>query len=193
MTTVTSRTLSVASRLAPVYICSAIIIFYVVQYYFPIAGLLAVARVLSQWNIVATSALLAMAFYNIVMIHAQNLRKREMGRLDKSLSLYLVVLSVVTMVIGSAYTVSQKDIVWFLMVVSQPAEVAVYAMNILWAASAMYRAFKVRTAETAVLLVVGILTTFATIAVFPIYLPGIQARVNISREQLHRVLFVFSK
>lgn len=140
-------------------------LFYVLEFFLPASG--SRGNVLSPWTVSVGDALLVigsfafgLGIYNLLHVHASNIRRR---RPDWYNSVVLYVAFLAMFLIGLAHD-AWRDRRWFqdgyrylFNGLYQNLDAAMFSLLAFYIASAAYRAFRVRSAEAALLMVTALI------------------------------------
>ncbi len=125
-----------------------------VDYFFEISTVKAAAAEVQNWGLIIAAFALAVAAVNLVRIHAARIAK---GKLDSINSAILLGALLVTAISGIFFGTTSAAFDFMFQALMTPLAAAFFAMTAFHLASASYRAFRMKNAEAAVLLIAGIL------------------------------------
>jgi hypothetical protein len=138
--------------------------------YEPLQGF---TTLIMNFQIIMVAFMMGFAGVNLFILHTK--------RIQRSLSdgkMFELLLSVVLLACFSIWTLvgivvgrTSDTYNWLFQTFNQPLSATAYAATLFYLASATYRVLRVRSAETAVLLLVGAITLISNIPLFTAYAP----------------------
>jgi len=130
---------------------------------------------LVQWASVVGYFAILVGTIDIVIFHLKPLRSKESGQWQYSA--VLLIITAIGLVTGTAGVLSGAGInyqpfAWLYNAIYVPSNATVYAILVFYIASASYRAFRIKNAQAAFLVLVGFIIMFADIGLGYVIWPG---------------------
>jgi hypothetical protein len=130
---------------------------------------------LVQWASVVGYFAILVGTIDIVIFHLKPLRSKESGQWQYSA--VLLIITAIGLVTGSLGVLSGAGInyqpfAWLYNAIYVPSNATVYAILVFYIASASYRAFRIKNAQAAFLVLVGFIIMFADIGLGYVIWPG---------------------
>jgi hypothetical protein len=130
---------------------------------------------LVQWASVVGYFAILVGTIDIVIFHLKPLRSKESGQWQYSA--VLLIITSIGLVTGTAGVLSGAGInyqpfAWLYNAIYVPSNATVYAILVFYIASASYRAFRIKNAQAAFLVLVGFIIMFADIGLGYVIWPG---------------------
>src|SRR5208282_5824471 len=167
---------SMIRRHGPYLTITLLIVFFFITYLFttPLPVQLFGTQ-LVQWASVVGYFAILVGTIDIVIFHLKPLRSKESGQWQYSA--VLLIITAIGLVLGTAGVLSGAGInyppfAWLYNAIYVPSNATVYAILVFYIASASYRAFRIKNAQAAFLVLVGFIIMFADIGVGYVIWPG---------------------
>jgi len=168
----------------PIFLSAIVGFLLLVDYFFKIPTIQAAATEVQDWGIIIAAFALALAAINLTRIHAVRVAKRDRNSIH---SLILIIGLCVTAGSGIFFGRDSATFDFIFQGVFTPLAAAFYAMTAFHLASASYRAFRVKNAQAAALLIAGLLVMMGRAPVgeviwnkFPVISEWIMGVVNLA-------------
>ncbi|MFX0204458.1 MAG: hypothetical protein ACFFDT_00655 [Candidatus Hodarchaeota archaeon] len=162
--------MSIYRRSLPITITAILATLLIVQYFFGFGNAgKSLVTVFSNWNVILYTMATALGLINLSVIHSRRIINKSSGQWPYSLLLLITMISFIF--IGLVYRPESETYEWLYMTTLGSITTAVYATAVLLMASATYRAFRVRTWRSWVLLIGFLIVTLGNSsmieAIFP--------------------------
>ncbi len=141
-------------RQLPIAIAGLMGLLMLVEYFFEWPAAKDAAAEMQNWVIVVAAFALALAAINLFLSHVRSVERRGPGAIH---SVVLLVAMVVTTIVGVARGPNSDSFRVIFDAILTPLASAFYAMACFHVASAAYRAFRASNAQSAALLITGVL------------------------------------
>jgi hypothetical protein len=162
-------------REVPILLASIVGLIQIINYFFDISAIDAVAVELQNWVIIVSALALALAAINLALNHTKKISSKRPGTVDSVLLLVTMVFTALAGIFGGMDTGGFKFV---FDAIIDPAASAFYAMAAFHVASAAYRAFRAHNAQAAALLITGILFMLAKAPIGEFWFPGLPKVTN---------------
>jgi len=123
-----------------------------VAYFFAIPSVQSLAQNIMQWRSVVAVFALGLGAVNIIMVHTKNLKR---DGLKNIYSLALLAMFCITILVGLGLGQSSKGYRFIFDYINVPTGSAIFSLLAFYIGTAAYRAFRVKNAEAAILLITG--------------------------------------
>lgn len=160
----------------PYMMITLLILFFFVTYVFttpqPVQQ---VGNQLVQWATLIAYFAILVGTIDILRWHLKPLRTREPGQWQYSaILLAILAIGLVTGVSGvlSGAGVNYQPFAWLYNAIYVPSNATVYAILVFYIASAAYRAFRIKNAQAALLVLVGFIIMFSNVGIGYVIWPG---------------------
>ena len=167
---------SMIRRHGPYLTITLLIVFFFITYLFTTPQPVQLfGTQLVQWASVVGYFAILVGTIDIVIFHLKPLRSKESGQWQYSA--VLLIITAIGLVTGTAGVFSGAGInyqpfAWLYNAIYVPSNATVYAILVFYIASASYRAFRIKNAQAAFLVLVGFIIMFADIGVGYVIWPG---------------------
>jgi len=156
--------MSIRSREIALAILTVSAVLVLGGYYLNVPGLKSLARDLQTWAIVIAAFALGIGAVNLISFHSTHILRRT--KRQWYLSALLLLSFVVTLITGLALTPAHPVFKWLFSYVLSPLALALYSILGFFIFSAAYRALRIKTYESSILLVCALV---AIISSAPVY------------------------
>lgn len=156
--------MSIRSREIALVILTVSTVLVLGGYYLNVPGLKSLANDLQTWAIVIAAFALGIGAVNLVLFHSLHILRRT--KRQWYLSTLLLLSFAVTLITGLALTPAHPLFKWLFSYILSPLAVALYSLLGFFIFSAAYRALRIKTYESSILLVCALV---AIISTAPIY------------------------
>ena len=167
---------SMIRRHGPYLTITLLIVFFFITYLFTTPQPVQLfGTQLVQWASVVGYFAILVGTIDIVIFHLKPLRSKESGQWQYSAVLLLITaIGLVTGVTGvlSGAGINYQPFAWLYNAIYVPSNATVYAILVFYIASASYRAFRIKNAQAAFLVLVGFIIMFADIGLGYVIWPG---------------------
>jgi hypothetical protein len=153
-----------------------LILFFFVTYLFAIPQPIQLfGGQLTQWATIAGYFAIIVGTIDIIRYHLRPLRLKETGQWQYS-ALLLVILAI-SLVVGISGELSGAGVnyplfAWLYNAIFLPSNATVYAILVFYIASASYRAFRIKNAQAALLVLIGFVIMLSNVGVGYVLWPG---------------------
>jgi len=167
---------STIRRHGPYLTITLLILFFFVTYLFTTPQPVQLfGTQLVQWASVVGYFAILVGTIDIVIFHLKPLRSKESGQWQYSA--VLLIITAIGLVTGTAGVLSGAGInyqpfAWLYNAIYVPSNATIYAILVFYIASASYRAFRIKNAQAAFLVLVGFIIMFADIGLGYVIWPG---------------------
>ncbi|HMK83826.1 MAG TPA: hypothetical protein VK503_08920 [Candidatus Bathyarchaeia archaeon] len=167
---------SIIRRHGPYLTITLLIVFFFITYLFTTPQPVQLfGTQLVQWASVVGYFAILVGTIDIVIYHLKPLRSKESGQWQYSAVLLIV--TAIGLVTGTAGVLSgaglnYQPFAWLYNAIYVPSNATVYAILVFYIASASYRAFRIKNAQAAFLVLVGFIIMFADIGLGYVIWPG---------------------
>jgi len=167
---------SIIRRHGPYLTITLLIVFFFITYLFTTPQPVQLfGTQLVQWASVVGYFAILVGTIDIVIYHLKPLRSKESGQWQYSVVLLIV--TAIGLVTGTAGVLSgaglnYQPFAWLYNAIYVPSNATVYAILVFYIASASYRAFRIKNAQAAFLVLVGFIIMFADIGLGYVIWPG---------------------
>ena len=167
---------STIRRHGPYLTITLLIVFFFITYLFTTPQPVQLfGTQLVQWASVVGYFAILVGTIDIVIFHLKPLRSKESGQWQYSA--VLLIITAIGLVTGSLGVLSGAGInyqpfAWLYNAIYVPSNATVYAILVFYIASASYRAFRIKNAQAAFLVLVGFIIMFADIGLGYVIWPG---------------------
>jgi len=167
---------SIIRRHGPYLTITLLIVFFFITYLFTTPQPVQLfGTQLVQWASVVGYFAILVGTIDIVIYHLKPLRSKESGQWQYSVVLLIV--TAIGLVLGTAGVLSgaglnYQPFAWLYNAIYVPSNATVYAILVFYIASASYRAFRIKNAQAAFLVLVGFIIMFADIGLGYVIWPG---------------------
>jgi len=167
---------SMIRRHGPYLTITLLIVFFFITYLFTTPQPVQLfGTQLVQWASVVGYFAILVGTIDIVIFHLKPLRSKESGQWQYSA--VLLIITAIGLVTGSLGVLSGAGInyqpfAWLYNAIYVPSNATVYAILVFYIASASYRAFRIKNAQAAFLVLVGFIIMFADIGLGYVIWPG---------------------
>ncbi|MGA3295967.1 MAG: hypothetical protein ABSD41_00785 [Candidatus Bathyarchaeia archaeon] len=167
---------SMIRRHGPYLTITLLIVFFFITYLFTTPQPVQLfGTQLVQWASVVGYFAILVGTIDIVIFHLKPLRSKESGQWQYSA--VLLIITAIGLVTGTAGVLSGAGInyqpfAWLYNAIYVPSNATVYAILVFYIASASYRAFRIKNAQAAFLVLVGFIIMFADIGLGYVIWPG---------------------
>jgi len=144
----------------PVAITFLIGIFVTYSYFTDDKIVAAMSTEVQNIAIIMTSFALGMGAINLILLHMRRAREKKFGWWN---SVLVIVVLAIVVPYGVAFTIRDSAYNFFFMNVYSPLDTAVFSFLGFYICSAMFRAFRIRNRDAAILMVAGILVMLKNI------------------------------
>ena len=167
---------SIVRRHGPYLIIALLILFFFITYLFALPQPVTLfGGNLTQWAAIAAYFAIIVGTLDIIRYHLRPLRLRESGQWQYSaLLLAILAIGLVTGISGvlSGAGINYQPFAWLYNAIYVPSNATVYAILVFYIASASYRAFRIKNAQAAFLVLIGFIIMFSNIGVGYVIWPG---------------------
>jgi len=167
---------SMIRRHGPYLTITLLILFFFVTYLFTTPQPVQLfGTQLVQWASIVGYFAILVGTIDIVIFHIKPLRSKESGQWQYSAVLLLITaIGLVTGVTGvlSGAGINYQPFAWLYNAIYVPSNATIYAILVFYIASASYRAFRIKNAQAAFLVLVGFIIMFADIGLGYVIWPG---------------------
>ncbi|MGA2784921.1 MAG: hypothetical protein ABSF09_09520 [Candidatus Bathyarchaeia archaeon] len=167
---------STIRRHGPYLTITLLILFFFVTYLFTTPQPVQLfGTQLVQWASIVGYFAILVGTIDIVIFHIKPLRSKESGQWQYSAVLLLITaIGLVTGVTGvlSGAGINYQPFAWLYNAIYVPSNATIYAILVFYIASASYRAFRIKNAQAAFLVLVGFIIMFADIGLGYVIWPG---------------------
>jgi hypothetical protein len=167
---------SIIRRHGPYLTITLLIVFFFITYLFTTPQPVQLfGTQLVQWASVVGYFAILVGTIDIVIYHLKPLRSKEAGQWQYSV--VLLIITAVGVVLGTTGVLSGAGInyqpfAWLYNAIYVPSNATVYAILVFYIASASYRAFRIKNAQAAFLVLIGFIIMFADIGLGYVIWPG---------------------
>ena len=167
---------SMIRRHGPYLTITLLIVFFFITYLFTTPQPVQLfGTQLVQWASIVGYFAILVGTIDIVIFHIKPLRSKESGQWQYSAVLLLITaIGLVTGVTGvlSGAGINYQPFAWLYNAIYVPSNATIYAILVFYIASASYRAFRIKNAQAAFLVLVGFIIMFADIGLGYVIWPG---------------------
>jgi hypothetical protein len=130
-----------------------------------------------NFQIVMSAFMLGFAGVNLLILHSSRIRRNlsDNKMFDAILSVVLLGCLALWTIIGIAFGYQHPTYKWLYDTFNLPLSSTAYAATLFYLSSATYRVLRARSAETTLLLIVGVITILANMPLVVTYLPILTA------------------
>jgi hypothetical protein len=167
---------SVLRRHGPYTVILLLVLFFVITYFFTMpAAVSNVNKTLLNWGSLVAGFAILVGTIDIFKLHVNWTRKKTQGQWP--FSVILLAILAITLVTGTygvlaGTGVSYQPFAWLYNAIYVPANATVYAILVFYMASAAFRAFRIRNAQSFLLVIIGLIVMFADTTIGYVIWPG---------------------
>ena len=154
--------MAVLKRMLPTAIAIAVGIFVLITVFTSIPLLDAIGEYFISMAIVIAAFALFLGLINVVRVHARKIREPGSARLY---SFVLLLAMLIVLAVGLPLGPSQPTIQWIFENVQAPIQASLSALLVFFMVTAAYRLFRVRSLESALMLLVALLVLVGQVTV----------------------------
>jgi hypothetical protein len=126
-----------------------------------------------NFQIIMVAFMMGFAGVNLVVLHTRRIQRNlsDNKMFDVLLSVLVLGCLFIWVGVGVGLGRNSDTYTWLFNTFNQPLSATAYAATLFYLASATYRVLRIRSAETGILLLVGVITMLANIPLFTAYFP----------------------
>jgi hypothetical protein len=152
-------------------ITTIIIAITLVSYYINIPVIISLSKSIYSWAIVLATISLGLGFINILIRWIPNIQRQESEWYFQAWSIFLMLFMLLTGISTKVY--GQHPLyVWMYTNVQVPLDATIYSLLGFYIASAVFRAFRSRSFESALFLLAGVFLIMRNAPIVEYWLPG---------------------
>ena len=145
---------------APLYVTGIVGLLVIIDFFMPIPGLSTGVNALQNWVILIGATTLGIAVINLLRLHGRKVIEKSDGWYN---SFALITTMVITTYLGLAQGTTSVSYQFIFSSVVRPIGSTIYALLAFYIASASYRAFQARNADSAILLATALIVMLGAI------------------------------
>ncbi len=149
-------------RQLPIWIAGLTGFIYIIAGFLQIPFLVVTKNELDKWYLIATAFAMLTGLINLISIHSGNIRRRKPGSHNSAI---LLVSLLVVLVVGLLETDQGPNFTWIFKYVLTSLTGTMYSLLCFYIASAAYRAFRIRSIDSALLLLTAIVIMLGNVPI----------------------------
>lgn len=163
-------------RRLPVVICAVVGVFMTVQYFFAFPAITVLYRTILDWMQIIFVCTLLVGIGRVILAHGRTISSRGPDRIYAGFALFGVALMVV---LGLGRGIEPRSpFIWVFDHLQVPMQTTVFSLLAFYAASAAYRGFRARRADSAVLVLAALIVLLGRVPIGEIVSPYVPRGVS---------------